>query len=97
MKTLRGGTPVAFFSIAVNRRKKTDAGWGEEPNFFDVSLYGGLAESIAWRLVKGAQVCVDGELKQERWTDQAGQARSRVVIAADQCMVFTKPPEGGYQ
>jgi single-strand DNA-binding protein len=97
LKTLNTGTSVAFFTIAVNRKKKTANGWGDEPNFLDVSLYGGLAESIIGRLAKGAQVCVDGELRQERWNDRNGQARSRVVIAAEQCQVFTRPQEGGYQ
>jgi single-strand DNA-binding protein len=95
LKYVGNNTPAVFFTIASNRRKKGADGWEDEVNFLDVSLYGNLAAAIHERLVKGAQVCVDGELRQERWTDGGGQNRSRVVINADQCQIFSAPGGSG--
>jgi single-strand DNA-binding protein len=63
----------------VNRRKKDGDQWVDEASFFDVTIMGRSAEAIHKFLVKGKQVGVQGELRQERWT-QEGQQRSKVAI-----------------
>ncbi len=75
------GTPVAKFSIAVNRSKKTGDQWDEEVNYFDIVLWGKTAEALSKYLIKGKQVAIDGELRQSRW-EQDGQNRSRIEIHA---------------
>lgn len=76
------GTAIGKFSLAVNRRIKKNGEWQGEANFFDVVLWGKSAEALKAYLVKGKQVCVSGELHQQRWTDQEGKTRSRVGIEA---------------
>ena len=76
-----GGTAVCKFSLAINRRKKSGDRWEDEAHFFDVVLFGKQGEAINQYLVKGKQVGIDGELRQNRW-EQDGQPRSKVEIAA---------------
>ncbi len=76
-----GGMAVCKFSLAINRRKKSGDRWEDEAHFFDVVLFGKQGEAINQYLVKGKQVGIDGELRQNRW-EQDGQSRSKVEIAA---------------
>ena len=82
LKVLASGQAVCKFSIAVNRRKKSGEQWVDEPNFFDIVLWGRQGETLNQYLVKGKQVAVDGELRQDRW-EQDGQNRSKVEIVAN--------------
>ena len=74
------GTPVCTFSIVVNRSFKTGE---EEVSFFDVETWSKLAERCGAELSKGRGVRVVGRLKQERWTDEKGNPRSKVIIIAE--------------
>ncbi|MDR3356337.1 MAG: single-stranded DNA-binding protein [Spirochaetaceae bacterium] len=80
-KLLPSGQAVCNFSIAVNRRKKIGDNWEDEANYFDIVLWGKQADSLNRYLVKGKQVGIEGELRQDRW-QQDGQNRSKVVISA---------------
>lgn len=82
LKYTTGGTAVCKFAMAVNKRRKQGEQWVEEANFFDIVLWGSSGESINQYLVKGKQVAVDGELRQNRW-EQDGQSRSKVEIVAN--------------
>lgn len=62
---------IAEFTLAQNNG-------GAE--FFDVVAFGGWAENLGAQ--KGDTVLVEGRLKQERWTDQAGKQHSRVRVIA---------------
>jgi single-strand DNA-binding protein len=81
LKHTAGGQPVCKFSIAVNRRKKNGEVWEDEASFFDIVLWGRQGETLSQYLVKGKQVAIDGELRQDRW-EQDGQKRSKVEIVA---------------
>ncbi len=76
------GLPVCNFAVAVNRRRKNGDEWVEEASFFDIVLWGRQGESLNQYLVKGKQVAIDGELRQNRW-EQDGQSRSRVEVVAN--------------
>ena len=98
LKYTSGGFAISNFSIAVNRRRKNGEQWVEEANFFDITLYGKSAENLKQYLIKGKQVAVDGELRQDRW-EQDGQPRSRVVIAANNIQLLgggSASSAGGY-
>ncbi len=82
LKYTSGGMAVCKFSVAVNRRKKNGDQWVEEAHFFDIVLWGRSGEAINQYLVKGKQVAIEGELRQNRW-EQDGQARSKVEIMAN--------------
>ncbi len=79
---LQSGMAVATVSIAVNRSRKQGDQLIDEVSYFDVKIYGKIAEGLKPYLVKGQQIAVNGMLKQERWTDKSGNKASRVVINA---------------
>ncbi len=82
LKYTNNGAAVSKFGIAINQRRKKDDQWVDEAHFFDVVLWGKTAESLNQYLVKGKQIGVEGELRQNRW-EQDGQARSKVEIHAN--------------
>ncbi len=79
LKYTNTGFAIANFSLAVNRRIKKDDNWQEEVSFFNAVLFGKRAEGIHQYLVKGKQIGIQGELRQNRW-EQEGQPRSKVEI-----------------
>ena len=79
LKYTNTGFAIANLSLAVNRRVKRDDTWQDEGSFFNCVLIGKRAEALAQYLVKGKQVGIQGELRQNRW-EQDGQPRSRVEI-----------------
>jgi single-strand DNA-binding protein len=91
LKYTANGQAVCKFSIAVNRRKKNGDQWVDEPNFFDIVLWGRQGESLNQYLVKGKLVGVDGELRQDRW-EQDGQNRSKVEIVANNIQLLGGSP-----
>ncbi|MDC7246416.1 MAG: single-stranded DNA-binding protein [Sphaerochaetaceae bacterium] len=82
LRYLNSGTAVGRFSLAVNRIKRSGDQREEEVSFFDVVVWGKQAEVLNPYLSKGRQVCVSGELRQNRW-EQDGQSRSRIEIVAN--------------
>ncbi len=79
LKYTNTGFAIANLSLAVNRRVKRDDTWQDEGNFFNCVLIGKRAEALAQYLLKGKQIGIQGELRQNRW-EQDGQPRSRVEI-----------------
>ena len=81
LKYTNSGYAVGKFSVAINTRRKRGDEWVEEANFFDVVVWGKVAEALNPYLVKGKQVGVEGQLRQNRW-EQDGQPRSKVEIVS---------------
>lgn len=79
LKYTNTGTAVSKISLAVNRGRKNGDQWTEEVSFFDAVLWGRMAESLQQYLVKGKQIIIEGELRQNKW-EQDGQTRSKVEI-----------------
>jgi single-strand DNA-binding protein len=77
------GSAVASFSIAVNRRYKTDNENREETSFFDIVFFGKRAETIAEYMKKGRPLLVEGRLQQRRWETDEGQKRSKVEVVGE--------------
>jgi single-strand DNA-binding protein len=76
---------VANVTIAVtDRTKDQDGAWVDgATSFFDVTVWGSLAEAFADTAVKGAHLVVAGELTVQEYTDRDGHTRSRRRITAD--------------
>ncbi len=64
---LPSGVAVTSFSIAVNRRYKSNNEVKEEVSFFDISVFGKTGENCAEYLSKGRPVLVEGRLRQRSW------------------------------
>ena len=77
------GTAKANVSIAVNSSHKKGEEWVNEASFFDIVIFGKMAEGLKPHLVKGKQIAVTGKLKQDRWKDQNGNNKSRIYIIAE--------------
>jgi len=83
LRQTQQGTAVADISLAVNERVKSGEQWVDQVSFFDITLWGRLAEVAQQYLVKGNPVLISGRLKQERW-EKEGQKRSNVKVIASE-------------
>jgi single-strand DNA-binding protein len=76
------GTAVANISIAINDKRKNQAGdLVETVDFIPVTLWGRTAEVAAEYLGKGSPVLIDGRLKVESW-EQDGVTRQKMIVVA---------------
>lgn len=81
-------TPAGKASLRLGiaeNRKYTPAGATEpveETSFYNVVMWGDLAENVAESIDKGARVVVTGRLQQRSW-EQDGVKRSAVEVIAD--------------
>jgi single-strand DNA-binding protein len=73
------GTALSTFAVAVGRRVKKGDEWTNEASFFDMTLWDKQAENLNKYLLKGTQVGVQGELRQERW-EKDGQKQSKIQV-----------------
>ncbi len=87
------GTAVCHFTVASNRYYKTEGERHEEVGFFDVETWSRLAETCGEYLSRGRGVRVVGRLKQDRWTAEDGQGRSRIRIVGEH-VEFQSRPKG---
>ncbi|HEY2543234.1 MAG TPA: single-stranded DNA-binding protein [Gaiellaceae bacterium] len=79
-----GGTAVCSLRIAVNSRRRDEAGqWTDKPNYFSISVFGNQAESCAQYLSKGRPVAIDGRLDWREWEakDGSGKRESVEIVA----------------
>ena len=85
------GTAKLTIHIANNKSVKKNNEWVDQTSFFDVEIWGKLAEAIQPKIYKGLEVTVIGTIKQDRWQDsQSGQNKSRVIITADNIRTYPK-------
>ena len=73
-----GQTTVTNFSLAVDNPFKRD-----DTSFFDVVAFGKTAELLNNYCNKGSKILVEGNLKQDRFTDKEGKNRSVVRVVAN--------------
>jgi len=80
VKYFESGSVVCNFTLAVDRRTRKD----DEPDWFDLEMWGRTAEIAADYVRKGKLIGIQGSLKFEYWQDrQTGADRSRPVIRVD--------------
>lgn len=102
LRNSSSGIPLCNFSVAVNRRVKKGDQWSDEASFFDLTLWDKQAESLNKYLVKGTQVAVQGELRQDRW-EKDGQKQSKIQVFVSSIQLlgggkregFVAPTEAG--
>ena len=86
------GIPVCNLGLAVNRVRSKS----EEVDFFDVTAWRELGETVANYKKKGDPVLVEGRLQFRSWEAQDGSKRSKVDVVAD-TVQFLSGPNGGAQ
>jgi single-strand DNA-binding protein len=83
------GVPVCSFGLAVNRVRSRN----EEVDFFDISAWRELGETIANYKKKGDPILVEGRLQYRTWEAQDGSKRSKVDVVADNVQFLGRPGE----
>lgn len=75
VRYFESGSAVASLAIAVDRYKQ------DEPDWFDLELWGKLAQAAGDYVRKGSRIGIIGRLEQQKWTDRAtGEKRSKVLV-----------------
>lgn len=71
--------------LAVNSKTKN-----EEVSYFHVEAWGKQAQIISEYCVKGTELLVQGELKQDRWTNKEGMKRDKIKLVANYIQLGSK-------
>jgi single-strand DNA-binding protein len=83
LRATTGGTSVCSIRLAVNDRYKDGNGdWADRPNYFDITIFGGMGEWAAKNIHKGDSVAVHGRLRWREW-EKDGVKRQAVEVIAD--------------
>lgn len=82
MRYTQSGKGVCNISIANNRVYTANGEKKTEVSYFDVEVWGVVAENCVKYLKKGRGVIVEGRLKQDRW-EKDGKTQSKVKISAN--------------
>jgi len=84
LRRTRTGTPVASFSLAVDRDFKDKATGERTTDFIDVVSWRNTAEFVSRYFTKGRMAVVEGRLQMRDWTDKDGNKRRSAEVVADQ-------------
>jgi single-strand DNA-binding protein len=82
LKSMPSGKNVCRISIANNRVYTKNGERVTDVSYFDVDVWGVVADNCVKYLKKGSGIIVEGRLKQDRW-EKDGKAQSRVTITAN--------------
>ncbi|MDR0446680.1 MAG: single-stranded DNA-binding protein [Oscillospiraceae bacterium] len=77
------GTPVASFTIAVDRGFAPRDGGERQTDFIDIVAWRQTAEFVVKYFVKGQLVAVSGRLQIRDWTDKDGNKRRNAEVIAE--------------
>ena len=97
LRALPSGTAVCELGVAVNTRRKDQGDqWVEEPNYFDVTVFGAQGQNCAQYLSKGRPVAIDGRLVELLGGQERGGKRQSVDIVAETVQFLgTRGDNGG--
>jgi len=82
LRKTKNETPVASFSLAVERDYKSQGG-ERETDFIDVVAWQATAEFVSKYFKKGQMAVVEGRLQSRKWVDQDGANRHSTELIAD--------------
>jgi single-strand DNA-binding protein len=80
------GSALGSFTIAINRRWKTETGeQKEDVAYLDCKVFGKAAETIAQYFRKGSQIMIEARATTEAWEDKnTKEKRSAIRFVVDQ-------------
>lgn len=79
------GTPVASFTVAVDRDYSEKDGGEKETDFIDCVAWRSTAEFVDKYFSKGRMIVVSGRLQIRSYTDKDGNKRRAAEVVADNC------------
>ena len=96
LRYMASGRPQAQFTVAVNHRWRNQQSndWEEQTEWFNVVVWGDMAERISQYITKGKQVYVEGRLQTRSWDDNEGQKHYRTEVIANTVQLLDRR-EGG--
>lgn len=89
------GTPVASFSLAVDRDFKDKTTGEKATDFIDVVAWRNTAEFVSRFFSKGRIAVVEGRLQMRDWTDKEGNKRRSAEVIADSVYFADSRKDGG--
>lgn len=93
--TTSDGKTVCNFTVAVNRRKRTQN--QPDADFFRVAAWGKLGENCQQYLDKGRKVCVMGSVSVSTYQAQDGSTRANMEVFAEDVEFLSSVTHGGEQ
>ncbi len=79
VRYFESGSVVANLTMAVSRRNRD-----EEPDWFNLEIWGKQAQVAADYVKKGSLIGINGSFKIDKWSDRnSGEERSKPVIRVD--------------
>ena len=89
VRYFESGSTVANFTIAVNRISR-----GDEPDWFNLEIWGKQAQIAADYVKKGSLVGITGSLKIDSWKDKnTGEDRFKPVVRVDRLNLLSSRKE----
>jgi single-strand DNA-binding protein len=96
LRTTSSGISVCSFTVAVNRRRSSNASGNQpEADFFRVSAWRQLGENCQKYLAKGRKVAVTGAVSVSTYQGNDGQTRASLEVNADDVEFLSPKGEGG--
>jgi len=90
VRYFESGSVVANLTMAVNRRNRD-----EEPDWFNLEIWGKQAQVAADYVKKGSLLGVTGSFKLDSWTDRnSGEERQKPVIRVDRLELLGSKRDG---
>jgi single-strand DNA-binding protein len=84
LRALPSGLSVCNLRLACNGARKGPEGeYTEKPNFFSVSAFGALGETVHRYMSRGSRIAIDGRLSWREWEVPEGGKRQAVEIVAE--------------
>ena len=87
------GTPVASFTVAVDR-DYTQQGQEKETDFIDCVAWRQTGEFVSKYFTKGRMIVVDGRLQIRSWKDKDNNNRRTAEVVADHCYFGDSKSDG---
>ena len=84
LRRTQTGTPVASFTLAVDRDFKDKSTGERSTDFIDVVAWRQTGEFVSRYFTKGRMAVVEGRLQMRDWTDKDGNKRRTAEVVADQ-------------
>ena len=89
VRYFESGSVVANFTLAVNRRSRD-----EEPDWFNLEIWGKQAQIAADYVKKGSLIGITGSFQIESWKDKTtGEDRYKPVVRVDRLNLLSSRKE----
>jgi single-strand DNA-binding protein len=97
LRSTPSGTSVCSLGLANNTRRKDSATgeWVDKPNFFNLTVWGGMGEWVATNLVKGDPCTVSGRIEWRQYENRDGVKVTTYDVIVDSFVPGERREGGG--